>query len=79
MFWRKKMTFDQWVAKASRGRWPEDWRTGQAWFNQLSEDRPDLASQVQGNRTLDPYYNDGNLTRFMEFVQEHWNDIEAKR
>lgn len=48
-----------------------DWRVGQAFYNILRAQRPDLAEKVDAT-DLDPYYEDSNLTRFLHFIRNNW-------
>lgn len=43
-------------------------RTGQAYYNVLAERRPDILSDVAGDRTLDPYYRDENIPAFLTWL-----------
>jgi hypothetical protein len=45
-------------------------RLGQAYFNML----PDaLHASIRGT-DLDPFYDDGNITSFLVYVQNNWKD-----
>lgn len=46
---------------------PIDWREGQAAYNVLSKERPDLASQINGT-DLDPFYDNERLPAFYDWV-----------
>lgn len=46
-------------------------RSGQAFFNQLAEDRPELAERVRGTH-LDPFYDDAKLGVFTDFIEANW-------
>lgn len=48
---------------------PEIWRIGQAYFNYLSEIDKELADSIQ-NLELNPFYNDGNLPAFFNYLME---------
>lgn len=50
-----------------------DVRLGQHWFNSLSHHRRDIANEVITKHGIDPYYNDGNLNRFLNFVKDCWD------
>lgn len=51
------------VASQRRGQWA---------FNLLFEVRPDLANKVRST-DLDPFYNDGLIPVFLQWVEENWN------
>lgn len=46
-------------------------RIGQAMYNQLVVERPDLARAVCAG-PLDPFYDNRNCEAFMEWVRENW-------
>jgi hypothetical protein len=46
-------------------------RMGQAYFNQLHEDRPDISEDVRGDE-IDPFYNDDLIGQFLVFVHLSW-------
>lgn len=48
-------------------------RQGQAFFNVLHEERPDLADEIMRVK-LDPFHNEEVLPQFLEYVEENWND-----
>jgi len=47
------------------------WRMGQAYFNVLYSQQPEMADQIRGG-VLDPFYNDRRIPEFLVFVEEHW-------
>lgn len=48
------------------------WRKGQAAFNVLMLNRPDLSEQVRGSG-IDPFHHDERLDPFYCWVRDHWN------
>lgn len=48
-----------------------NWRKGQAYFNVLSDVRPDLAERVRAT-ILDPFYSDCRLADFLYFLRQAW-------
>ena len=44
-----------------------DWRTGQAYFNALVIEEPEIADFVRG-QLIDPYYQDDRLPVFWQYV-----------
>lgn len=54
------------------GEHPE-WRFGQAIFNRLAEDRPDLADRLQSTE-LDPFHRDDACLPTRSWLAEHWDD-----
>lgn len=47
-------------------------RIGQAYFNELSLVRPDLAEIVRGSELLDPYHRDEIIPAFLDYVCSQW-------
>ena len=47
-------------------------RMGQAYFNQLLEDRPYIAEEVRSDDMLDPFYDDSKIGQFLVFVHLSW-------
>jgi hypothetical protein len=47
-------------------------RLGQTYFNLLFKWRPDLADKVL-SAGLDPFYNDEQIPKFLEFVKRNWS------
>ncbi|HRO65831.1 MAG TPA: hypothetical protein PKU78_06415 [Candidatus Dojkabacteria bacterium] len=43
-------------------------RAGQAMYNVLNTTYPEIAKQINGSETLDPYYNDNNIPNFLAFL-----------
>ena len=48
-----------------------EWRAGQAAFNVLYSERPDLSEQIRGTMR-DPFHNDRLLVPFSKFLREEW-------
>lgn len=52
-----------------------EWRTGQAYFNFLLKDYPELAEEIRGTE-YDPYYADHmnnpqeRIDKFLKYIQE---------
>lgn len=66
------MTYDDYLAEVrAQLRANPEWRVGQTFWNVLQEVRADLASLIHGS-DLDPFYRDGRLAAFHEFVVEKW-------
>ena len=66
------MTHEQWI-QAAIAYWhmyPEQ-RKGQAFFNSLALNRPDLSEQIRGTN-LDPFYREADLQGFMLWVDQNW-------
>lgn len=61
------------------GRWNEyikkypHYRIGQALFNSLSESHPQIANELRGVKTLDPFYKDENINSCLGFVYQKVN------
>lgn len=71
---------DYWMAIGKAVALNPSLRWGQAAFNLLSEEKPDLANQIQGT-DKDPFYcymSDLVIQRFIEFIEEEWED-QVKR
>lgn len=49
-----------------------NYRLGQAAFNQLVTDNPQLAESIRGDVELDPFYDDNKLTPFLYYVEAQW-------
>lgn len=47
-------------------------RKGQAAFNALAKERPDLSEQVRGIYQLDPFHQDKYLPNFWEHLRKNW-------
>lgn len=67
------MTFHEYQIKVHLSI-PETQRLGQYAYNTLFDAEPDLAVLINGNPTLDPFYDDAKLPAFMAFVEEHWSN-----
>jgi hypothetical protein len=48
-----------------------DERLGQAYFNQLVAERPELAERVRGT-LRDPFYDNRRLSAFLNYIGENW-------
>jgi len=46
------------------------WREGQCWFNSLCELKPELANEIRGDDSLDPFYQDENIPNFIYWVEQ---------
>lgn len=70
------MTFYEYIAAVTkRLRVYNLERAGQAYMNELGLYRPDLYNKVMDaefGSNVDPFYNDKNLNRFLEFVGTNW-------
>lgn len=66
------MTFDEYL-EAVRAALKEQprWRTGQAHFNVLYEQRSDLSEPIRSTM-LDPFHDDTRLDLFLRVVKERW-------
>jgi hypothetical protein len=53
-----------------------EWRTGQAYFNELVRHHPKLAETVRGT-DIDPFYNDAIIPEFLDNIAKQWNDQEV--
>lgn len=67
-------TFDEYIVLANRyyvrnKKWC---RVGQAYMNALFDVHRDLYLAVCSNEVNDPFYDDANLERFMEYLEENW-------
>jgi hypothetical protein len=49
-----------------------EWRLGQAFYNVLDANRPDIARKIQGTMR-DPFYQDTRIPTFLTFVLENWD------
>ena len=47
------------------------YREGQAFFNTLALQRPDLSEQIVGT-DLDPYATDKRIGGFLRWIEAHW-------
>lgn len=66
------MTFEGWlVLAADYARKETGQRLGQAYFNSLSDYRPDITSQLC-DTDYDPFFDDQILARFLCKVGELW-------
>ena len=66
------MTFQEYQAAVERA-YKENlhWRRGQAAFNVLLNNRPDLSEQVRGSG-IDPFHKDDLLSHFYQWVENNW-------
>ena len=46
---------------------PKEYRKGQAYFNYLYDDNPQLANEIRGTN-LDPFHRDDIIPKFLEFL-----------
>lgn len=72
------VSYPAFCEKLSKGK-PSWYRMGQYAFNELARVKPRLADNIvqmsaDGNRFIDPFYNDANLNKFHEYIWEHWDD-----
>lgn len=68
------MTFQQYVERAEieyRATRIDGVRRGQAYFNVLNEERPDIGQMARGH-IFDPFYKDENIPQFLKFVKDAW-------
>lgn len=49
-------------------------RKGQVISTIFEDVKPNLANAIRGDALLDPYYQDGNLHRFWDFVEKNWDE-----
>jgi hypothetical protein len=49
----------------------ESERMGQAYFNQLAEDYPEIASRIRGTE-VDPFYDDKRISAFLATLVEYY-------
>jgi hypothetical protein len=47
---------------------PSEWRWGQAYFNYALQLFPIKAEECRGDDSIDPFHNDNNINKFVEFV-----------
>lgn len=64
------MTFQEYVVGAyAYYRQNPEQRIGQAFFNFLRANRPDLAKQISGT---DPFYNDDKFDEYLDSLAQAW-------
>jgi hypothetical protein len=71
-----KDSFEDYVAQAEavyRQHAAHGLRKGQAYYNALSEFKPNLAKSIVEENKIDPFYQDGLLPAFLQHVQREWN------
>jgi hypothetical protein len=52
-------------------------RIGQHMFNTLCDYSPNLAKDIRGQlNSIDPYYNDSNVSAFLNYVIQNWSKYE---
>lgn len=70
---RKITRFEDYVAEVTKAFHDRNlgWRQGQAAFNILVWNRPDLSEKVR-TTPLDPFYNDKRLPDFYAWVCDNW-------
>lgn len=68
------MTFEEYLELVNRfsRAVPQYQRLGQVYFNTLDDVRSDLADRVRGIQYLDPFYQNGNIPAFLDFVGRNW-------
>jgi len=68
------MTFELYLERSARRKslHPSE-RMGQAYFNQLREDQPEVASDVT-NSEIDPFYDDNLIGEFLTYLSVVWQD-----
>lgn len=71
------MTFEDYkLAVEAAHRSNPGWRLGQAAFNVLRENRPDLSEQIRATK-LDPFHSTdltSILPKFYEWAEQHWSE-----
>lgn len=66
------MTFNEYLSAAAiTFRFEPTWRVGQAYFNALEVNRPDIARKIRDS-LVDPFYDDGKLADFLQAVERSW-------
>jgi hypothetical protein len=67
------MTFEEYVVESNHTFIVHggNWRTGQAYFNVLWDNRPDLSERVRAT-VLDPFHDDTVIPYFLAFVAKNW-------
>lgn len=69
------MTLDGFWTIINEAEFPRDWRYGQAVFNLLAANRPDLSEQIRGTG-LDTFYvsdpMDSRMAEFTQWLAENW-------
>jgi|GEM_PF-5597506 len=67
--------FEEWLAEEVNKELEPDQRIGQQLFNNLGEERPDLAEKVRGSE-VDPFYADrfldARVANFCDFLAKNW-------
>ena len=48
-----------------------EWRRGQAAFNCLASNFPELAEKVSGSLTVDPFHDDSKLDAFFIYISKY--------
>ena len=67
----KRMEFTEYLERVMMG-YDSHQRVGQQYFNELSNQRPDLTEKINGTE-LDPFYNSRRLPLFLTWVGDNWN------
>lgn len=65
------MTFEDYMIAVRKRLDGGGERIGQAYYNVLSQNRPDISHIVNGSH-LDPFYDDRRLGDFLTFVMARW-------
>jgi len=68
--------FEEWLRTEYNKELEPDQRIGQQLFNNLCEERPDLAERVRGCDGIDPFnayrFLDARVTNFCDFLAKNW-------
>ena len=67
------MTAEDFIAAYRAAPRAEAQRLGQAAFNMLQQERPELAGKLRAT-DIDPFYSDHELPAFESFLRKHWGD-----
>ena len=66
-------SYQDWVQRTALSVVPEGVSLGRFWFCELWAVWPDLAGNIHKHRPhCDPYHEDRNLNRFLNFVKDSW-------
>lgn len=66
------MEYDKFVQMAENYASSTNQRRGQAMFNCLIREKPDLAETIKGGM-LDPFYSDSKIPHFLNWLKAMWN------
>ena len=67
------MTYGEFLARVAKRLNTTDERYGQALFNQLSIDHPDLAAEIRGS-IIDPFHKDDPSHVTFTIIEDRWNE-----